>query len=94
VLCLRNDGTCACRTWALADVDIAEETALVEVRQRDGEEYWALIARWNAAVAAAPADVSYAFADFCAFLLEAYDEIAAGAGGSSMLAGAREGAVV
>jgi hypothetical protein len=93
VLCLRNDGTCACRTWALADVDIAEETALVEARQRDGEEYWALIARWNAAVADAPAGVSHTFADFCDFLLEAYDEIAAGAGGSSTLAGEFEGAL-
>lgn len=82
VLCLRNDGTCACRTWALADVDIAEETALVEARQRDGDEYCAIVAQWNAAVAAGPPDTSRTFGDFCTYLLEAYDQIAAGEGGS------------
>jgi Fe-S-cluster containining protein len=75
VLSLSNAGQCVCRTWALADVDIAEETALVEARQRGAEEYCAIVARWNARVAAAPPDTTFTFADYCDFLLETYDGI-------------------
>jgi len=75
VLCLRNDGGCTCRAWSLTDVEIAEETALVEERQAGYAEYCAVIARWNALVASAPPEASFTFFDFCQYLLEAYDEI-------------------
>ncbi|HEU5317666.1 MAG TPA: hypothetical protein VFX49_16255 [Chloroflexota bacterium] len=80
VLTLSNDGRCTCRTWILADVDIAEETALVEARQRDAEEYCSLVDRWNARVARAPAGTNFEFEDYCAYLLESYDAIEDGDG--------------
>jgi hypothetical protein len=76
VLTLTNDGRCTCRTWVLADVDITEETALVEARQRDAEEYCAVVARWNARVAGAPAGTTISFEEYCAYLIESYDSIA------------------
>lgn len=79
VLCLRRDSGCTCRDWVLADVDIAEETALIAARQADAEEYCAVVARWNARVAAAPVEARFDFVAYCQFVLEAYDEIAAGA---------------
>ncbi|MGH2370927.1 MAG: hypothetical protein ACRDI2_22340, partial [Chloroflexota bacterium] len=78
VLCLRPDSGCTCREWALADVDIAEETARVEARQVDGEEYCAVVARWNAHIADAPPEATFDFFDYCTFLLAAYDDLAAG----------------
>ena len=79
VLCLRDDADCSCRRWALADVDVGEETALVEGRQAEGEEYCGVVARWNERAAAAPDGGDFDVADFCAFVLDAYDAIAAGA---------------
>ena len=76
VLGLSNDGRCTCRTWILADVDIAEETALVETRQRDAEEYCAVVARWNASVADAPTGTTFSFEDYCGYLLASYDGLA------------------
>ena len=78
VLCLQPDSGCTCRTWALADVDLAEETALVTARQADAEDYCAVVARWNARVAAGPAEASFTFPDYCNYLLETYDALAAG----------------
>jgi Fe-S-cluster containining protein len=77
VLSVRNDGGCTCRRWALADVDIAEERALVEARQDDAEEYCGIVAGWNARVAAAPDGARFDFLDYCAFLMERYDALAA-----------------
>ena len=84
VLTLANDGRCACRNWTLADVDIAEEGALVRARQRDAEEYCDIVARWNRGVTSAPAGTSFTFGDYCAYLLGTYDTLAAQAeaGGS------------
>jgi Fe-S-cluster containining protein len=83
VLALANDGRCTCRTWTLTDVDIAEETALVEARQRDAEEYCALVAGWNASVASAPTEATFSFEDYCAYMLESYDIIADGGAASA-----------
>jgi hypothetical protein len=58
-------------------VDIGEEMALVTARQLDSAEYCAVVAQWNEQVAAAPADASFTFFDFCRFLLATYDGIAA-----------------
>jgi hypothetical protein len=82
VLGLANDGRCSCRTWALADVDLAEETALVEARQRAAEEYCLVVASWNARVAATPAGSAFTFAEFCAYVLETYDQLAGAPGGA------------
>ncbi len=88
VLCLRPDSGCTCRQWALADVDIAEETARVEARQVDGEEYCAVVARWNEQVLAAPDGASFDFLDYCTFLLGAYDAMASAAAGVAPAASA------
>jgi Fe-S-cluster containining protein len=77
VLSLANDGRCTCHTWTLSDVDIEEETALVQARQRDAEEYCAVVARWNAGVQAA-AGASFGFDDYCRHVLAAYDWLGAG----------------
>lgn len=77
-----QDGTgCACRTWSLADVDIAEETAAVTARRQDTAEYCEVVARWNARVATAPPDTQFSFFDYCEFLLEAYDALDAAPAG-------------
>lgn len=76
ILCVRNDLGCTCRTWALADVDIAEERALVEAREEEAAEYHAIVAHWNAQVASTPSDETFSFVDYCAFIMDAYDEIA------------------
>jgi Fe-S-cluster containining protein len=75
VLCVGSDD-CACRTWSLADVDIAEERALVEARQRDAEEYCDLVARWNDRVETTPGEATLEVGEFCNFLLAAYDGLA------------------
>jgi hypothetical protein len=63
-------------------VDVAEETALVGRRQAEGEEYCGVVARWNAEVAASPDGASFDVGAYCAFLLAAYDAVAAGADAS------------
>ena len=78
VVCLRSDSGCTCREWVLADVDIAEESALIATRQSDAEEYCGVVARWNTQVASAPAEARCDFVAYCQFVLEAYDEIALG----------------
>ena len=78
VLCLNPIG-CTCHEWNLSDVDVAQERALVETRQQDGAEYAAIVARWNARVAAASDDARFDLPAYCAFLLGAYDALAAGA---------------
>ena len=72
---MQNDTGCACRHWSLADVDIAEETAVVTARRQDTAEYCGVVTRWNARVATAPPDTQFSFFDYCAFLLEAYDAL-------------------
>jgi Fe-S-cluster containining protein len=79
VVCMRPDSGCTCRRWLLNDVDIAEETAALDVRDADFAEYCKVVARWNAEVAAAPPDATFTFFDYCNYVLEAYDAIAADA---------------
>jgi hypothetical protein len=76
VLCVRPDTGCTCRTWSLADVEIAEEWERIASRQEEGEEYCEVVARWNARVAAAPEAPGFSFLDYCTFLLETYDAVA------------------
>ena len=75
VLCMQAEG-CTCHRWSLTDVDIAEETAAVQVRQAEAEEYCAVVAHWNALVAEAPPDAEPNFFDYCSFLMAAYDDLA------------------
>jgi Fe-S-cluster containining protein len=70
------DTGCTCRAWSLANLDIEAERPLLEQREREAEEYYGIVARWNERVAAAPADTTFEFPDYCRFLLDAYDEIA------------------
>ncbi len=76
VVCL-NPAGCTCREWSLADIDIAEERALLALRRQENEEYVsAVVAPWNARVAAT-ADAHFAFTEYCEFVLQVYDEISA-----------------
>ena len=79
VVCVSPDSGCSCRDWALEDVDIGEEATLIAIRQADAEEYCGIVGRWNARVAAAPADTSIDFIRYCQYLLDSYDQIALGA---------------
>jgi Fe-S-cluster containining protein len=83
VLSVRDGAECTCRDWSLADVDSAEERALIAERQADAEEYCTFVARWNARVLSGPADVRIDFPTYCAHLLAAYDAIAASEEGAS-----------
>ncbi len=76
VVTLRQDGGCTCRHWTLADVEIEEERALVERRQVEAERYCAVVAEWNARVAAAPPGAGFDFLDYCRYLMETYDALA------------------
>lgn len=82
VLRLRADAGCTCRAWTLADVDIAEEITLVKAREAAGNEYAAVVARWNARFTGAPA-AACTFQDYCAYLLAEYDQLADAAGGAA-----------
>jgi hypothetical protein len=73
VLCMRPDSGCTCREWSLADVEIGEEWERIATRQREGGEYFEVVARWNERVAAAPDAAGFSFPDFCTYLLETYD---------------------
>jgi len=72
LICVRPDSGCTCRVWSLADVDLAEERALVEQRQANAEEYCQVVAGWNAHVEAAGAEARFDFLDYCRFLMQAY----------------------
>ena len=76
VLCIPGKTGCACRTWSLADVDLEEEAAAVQVKLSDFEEYSEVVALWNSYVASAPEDAHFDFFSYCDFLLEIYDGIA------------------
>jgi hypothetical protein len=77
VVCVQPATGCACRPWALTDMEVAEELLILEARQRESEEYCTLVDAWNARVAAAPAGTSFEFTDYCRYLLARYDELAA-----------------
>jgi Fe-S-cluster containining protein len=72
VVCLRLDGGCTCRRWALADVDITQERSLVQARRAELREYHAIVAEWNRHVAELPPGAGAEFTEFCQFLLETY----------------------
>jgi Fe-S-cluster containining protein len=77
VLCTRNDGGCTCRTWSVLDVDVAEEAELVVRREEEAAEYRGLVAEWNRLVSEAEPGATADFFDFCRFVVEAYDALAA-----------------
>jgi hypothetical protein len=59
-------------------VDLAEETARVNVRQAEAVEYHQVVARWNSALEATPGDTRFDFFSYCDFLLRTYDQLASG----------------
>jgi hypothetical protein len=73
---------CSCRVWGLADVDLDQEMALLAARQGEAEEYCQVVARWNEQVLAAGPEERFSVADFCAYLLDSYDRLAAAEVGS------------
>lgn len=77
LLYLRPDSGCACTDWSLAQVDIAEETSLVQARDAESEEYCEVVARWNERLSFFPPGAYTDFPAFCSYLLDAYDELAA-----------------
>ena len=72
VLSVRAPG-CTCRSWALADLDIAAERSALDARQAEAEEYCGVIAGWNERVMAAPPAQGFDFPTFCDYVLAAYD---------------------
>jgi hypothetical protein len=76
VVCMQPNTGCACRQWAVTDLEIAEELPILDARQRESEEYCMVVDAWNARVAAAPAGTTFDFADFCRYLLASYDALA------------------
>lgn len=75
LLYLRPDNGCTCREWSLAHVDIAEETALVQAREAESEEYCGVVARWNERLASFPAGAYTDFPAYCNHILDTYDEL-------------------
>jgi len=78
VLCVRNDAGCTCRVWTLADVDLADEAALVAERQAEAVEYHDVVSRWNATVSASAPGTAFDFLGYCDFVVAAYATPAAG----------------
>lgn len=72
VVCVRNDAGCTCRVWTLADVELAEEAALVAQRQTEALEYHQVVARWNASVEDSAPDATFDFTGYCEFVMAAY----------------------
>jgi Fe-S-cluster containining protein len=66
---------CSCRTWGITDVDLSEERAALEHRQRESEEYCGLVEQWNARIVTSSPDVEVTLDDYCDFLLRAYDAL-------------------
>jgi Fe-S-cluster containining protein len=64
---------CSCRRWSLLDLDPAAERRLLEQRILELEEYIAIVADWNAALRAAPAEESYT--SFCTYILARYRDL-------------------
>jgi Fe-S-cluster containining protein len=65
-----QDGACTCRRWSVVDLDGAQETARLRQLLAETAEYRAIVAAWNAQVAAQAGDRTYR--EFCAYLLDAY----------------------
>jgi Fe-S-cluster containining protein len=63
---------CTCHAWSLEDVDVDAERALLLVEREAGRNYALLVAGWNAFVASRPLTDSYAYADFCRFIMAQY----------------------
>ena len=74
VVRVSNDAGCTCRVWTLADVDLAEEAALVTQRQTEALEYHEVVARWNASVAESAPERTFDFFDYCDFVMAAYEQ--------------------
>ena len=74
---MRPDAVCTCRTWSLADSDIAEDAALVRRQKQEAEEYRLIVAQWNALVEKSGTDRQRDFFGYCAFLLATYDALQA-----------------
>lgn len=62
---------CTCRTWSLDDIDPEADRALLQIESRAREAYAGTVRNWNAYVAAAETE-SFAYPDFCRFLLDQY----------------------
>jgi hypothetical protein len=78
MVCVRPDAGCACREWALPDVDIAEEMQTLVERQEDLVKYCTVVAHWNRRVAEAPEGSTFDFTEFCTYVLVAYDPVGVG----------------
>jgi hypothetical protein len=68
---------CSCRAWSLADVDTAAERGPLEQREAESETYCEVVSRWNTELAASPHGGPSSFVDYCEYLLDVYDRLAA-----------------
>jgi Fe-S-cluster containining protein len=78
ILYVENDAGCTCRDWSIVDVDVEDERSLLHTRQDDGDHYCAVVADWNKRVETAPSEQRFDFFQYCTYLLDTYDAIAAG----------------
>jgi len=72
VLCIGDYSGCTCRAWALAHVDIGQETALAQILARERAEYREIVHRWNRRVE--QAKQQYSYMEFCNYLMNVYAE--------------------
>lgn len=75
VVCILPETGCRCRTWSLADVDIGEESAVIQERQADSEVYCGVVEQWNRGASEQGRRLD--FEKYCEFLLDTYDRLAA-----------------
>lgn len=74
---LQPELDCTCRRWALADLDLADEMALIRACQAEAAEYAAVVADWNShLVETTSSGATIDFLVYCRYLLEAYDQLA------------------
>jgi Fe-S-cluster containining protein len=77
ILYVENNAGCTCRDWSIVDVDSEHERALLHTRQDDGDQYCDIVAAWNVRVDSAPPHQQFDFFQYCTYLLQTYDALAA-----------------
>lgn len=65
---------CSCGPWALDDVDVEAERALLDAEGAMRTRYQGVVARWNEYVERLDVKEPLTHRDFCVFLLSAYRE--------------------
>lgn len=67
-----DSSACTCRRWSLVDLDPQQAAASVAQTLAEAEAYAQVVATWNEQ--AARAGRPYTYREFCAYLLDLYDQ--------------------